>query len=74
MKTTLPKELNVIIFYSLNSVSYQNIFIYRKTVLGLQNLQPEKNHAQSAGEMTKDYSHFLVLEQLTFTIKVLVSE
>lgn len=59
MKTTFPEELNIIIVYSLSSGSYQNIFTYRKIVLGLQGLQPDKNHVQSAGEMTKDYSHFL---------------
>lgn len=63
MKTTFPEELNIIIVYSLSSGSYKNIFTYRKTVLGLQNLQPEKNHAQSTGKMTKDYSCFLAFEQ-----------
>lgn len=42
----------------------------------MQILQPEENHIQSTGEMTKHYNttSCLKFEECTFTIKILLSE
>lgn len=69
VKTTFPDELNIVIVYSLSSGGYQNIFSFRKTVLGMQSLEPEKKVARIMGQITKDCSRFLAFEQQTSNIK-----